>query len=447
MRVGKRQPNGLDVSMFKLANFFRTDCAPRPTFRSLSSPERRRESGRGGPWRNLVIVTLLSASIFADDWPRWRGPNLNGISNEKGWSTSWPADGPKQIWKAFVGVGFSSVSVAAGRLYTLGNADETDTVYCFDAIDGKQLWKFSYPCPLDPQYYEGGPHCTPTVDHGQVFTLSKRGHAFAFDATSGAVLWRKNLVEELGVEKPRWGFASSPVIEGNLVLLNVGSAGTALDRTNGEVVWKSGKAASGYASAVPYDFGGERCAAIFGGKALVGLRVRDGKELWSYPWVEKWFINAADPLLIDRSKFFISTFGLGCALLEINASPEPKKLWQNKEMGNHFNSCVCYDGFIYGINGNSDSPDRDLRCLDAKTGEVKWKQTGFGLGALMIADGKLIVMGDKGQLAIALATPKGFKPIAEAQVLGGKCWITPVLANSRIYCRNAKGDLVCLDVR
>jgi outer membrane protein assembly factor BamB len=161
--------------------------------------------------------------------------------------------------------------------------------------------------------------------------------------------------------------------------------------------------------------------------------------------VTKWDINAADPILIG-DKLFISTFDRGCALLQLTPG-EPKSVWENKNMANHFNSCVYLNGHFYGIDGNTDQPDKDLRCLDGRTGEVKWKHKGFGLGSLLAADGKLIVLGERGELVVAEASPDAFKPLARAQVLGGKCWTTPVLANGRLYCRNAQGDLVCLDVR
>jgi len=336
------------------------------------------------------------------------------------------------------------VSIADGRLFTLGNKDETDTIYCFDAQSGKEVWKYSYPCALDPIYYEGGPGSTPTVDRTKVYTFSKRGHLFCFNASDGKVLWRHNLMEELLVAKPRWGFAGSPLIEGSLVLLNVGGAGAALDKSTGKVAWKSDTNIAGYATPVPFTANGEGCAALFSGKALVGVRARDGKELWQFPWVERWNLNAADPLLIGNN-FFISSFGQGCALLQVH--PEgPKAVWENKVISHHFNCGVHLRGFIYGINGNTDQPEKDLRCIEAATGEIKWKQSGIGLGSLMAADGKLIVLTDRGELLVASATPEGFKPIARAQVLGGKCWTTPVLANGRIYCRNAEGTLLCLDV-
>jgi outer membrane protein assembly factor BamB len=395
----------------------------------------------------LSFVSTLGVCIqtWAEDWPRWRGPGLNGISVEKGWSVAWPKEGPPQLWKANVGTGFSSVAVATGRLFTLGNANETDTVYCFDAATGKELWRHAYACPLDAKYYEGGPGSTPTVEGDRVYTLSKRAHLFCLEAATGKVVWQKNLMEELGVKKADWGFAGSPLVEGSLLVLNVGDGGTAVDRATGQVVWTSGKDIAGYATPVPFAVGAERAAAVFAGKALVARRIKDGQELWRVPWVEKWFINAADPIF-SGDKVFISTFAKGGALLGLGAEP-PAIVWSGKAFANHFNSGVLIDGHLYGIDGNTDAPPKDLRCVEFATGLVKWRYEGLGLGSLMAADGKLIVLGDKGELVVAEASPTAFKPLARAQVLGGKCWTVPVLANGRIYCRNARGDLVCVDVR
>src|SRR5712672_1496468 len=146
---------------------------------------------------SAVVWLVVASAGVANDWPRWRGPDLNGISKETGWSTSWPQEGPKQLWKAAVGIGFSSVAVANGRVYTLGNKNETDTAWCFDAETGREIWKHSYSCPLDPTYYEGGPGSTPTVDGGKVYTLSKHGQLFCFDAASGKVLWDHDLMVEV----------------------------------------------------------------------------------------------------------------------------------------------------------------------------------------------------------------------------------------------------------
>jgi outer membrane protein assembly factor BamB len=395
-----------------------------------------------------MLVLLLSLStidcVQAADWPHWRGPNLTGISKEK---VTWTSGQPKSLWKAEVGIGFSSISVADGRAFTLGNREESDTVYCFDAATGKEIWKQSYPCPLDAKYYEGGPGSTPTVDGTRVYTLSKRGQLFCFDAATGKKYWEKNLMDDLGVKKPEWGFAGSPLVQGNLLLLNLGEAGTAVDKKTGKVKWSSGKDAAGYATPAPYSASGQSCVAIFSGKALVGVRVKDGKEQWRYPWIERWNINAAEPILVDGNKWFISTFGKGCALLEMQSQGEPKVLWENKSMANHFNGCIYLNGCFFGNHGNTDQPEKEFRCLDAKTGAIRWQQKGFGLGSVAGANDQLLILSDRGELTLAAASPEKFDRIAQAQLLGGKCWTAPVLVNGRLYLRNAQGTVVCAGLK
>lgn len=397
-----------------------------------------------GHFVGAALLLTLPFAARAEDWPRWRGPDLNGITREKGWATRWPSEGPRQVWKAAVGTGFSSVAVSEGRLFTLGNKEATDTVYCLDAASGKPLWTHSYPCPLDPKYYEGGPGSTPTVEAGRVYTLSKRGHLFCFNIADGKPVWEKDLIAELGVRKPEWGFSGSPLVDGDLLVLNVGGAGTGVEKGTGKVAWRSDTNAAGYATPVPYTAEGKRCAILFSGKSLVAVRAEDGRELWRYPWVTKWDINASEPILVG-TKLFVSTFDRGCALLEL-ASGKPIPIWQNKNMANHFNGCVVMDNLIFGMHGNTDQALKELRCLDFGTGEIKWRHEGFGLGALCGADGKLLILGDRGQLAVADPSAESFKPLAQAQVMGGKCWTVPVLANGKIYCRNAEGTLICLDV-
>jgi outer membrane protein assembly factor BamB len=385
---------------------------------------------------------LLGLSVFsanAIDWFRWRGPDLDGISKETGWLTTWPKEGPKQLWKASVGIGFSSMSVSDGRIYTMGNEKDIETVFCFDASTGELRWKHSYACPIDPHVYEGGPNATPTVDGKTVYTFSRKGHLFAFDAGTGKVIWSKNVHDELGLKIPEWGLSGSVLVEGNLLIINAGVAGTALDKTTGKVVWTSSKESAGYSTPVPFNQGPQRAVALFSTTELEAVTAADGKLLWKFPWKTKYGVNAADPI-INGDKFFISSgYNEGCALVQIRSN-KAAVLWQNKNMRNHFNSSVLIQGNIYGFD------ESDLKCLDWSSGAVKWAEGGLGKGSLMAADGKLIVLGEKGMLVVADASPAGFKPISHAQVLGGKCWTTPVLSNGKIYCRNARGDLVCVDV-
>jgi outer membrane protein assembly factor BamB len=402
--------------------------------------------------RYASIILLVSSVLCAcaDDWPHWRGPEFNGISREKNWSASWPKSGPPQLWKASVGMGFSSVSIANGRLFTMGNHDGQDTVYCFHGEKGSFVWKHSYPCPLDPRFYEGGTLSTPTVDGDRVYTISKRGDIFCFDAATGKILWQKNLIKELALALPAndqdnwWGFAGSPLVRGDSLLLNVGSNGTALDKKSGEVLWSNGRGFAGYSTPLPFMRNGQEFVAMAGADSIFSVGVSDGKVLWRYPWKTAYNVNAPDPV-IRGDKFFVSSYRHGCALLEIKGDGV-EKIYENRNLNNHLSPGVLIGDFLYGIDGDAGYAG-GVTCLDFATGALKWNEKSAGTGALMAADGKLIILSAKGELMIAEATPTAFKPIARAQVLGGKCWTVPVLSNGRIYCRNSKGDLVCVDVR
>jgi len=400
----------------------------------------------------MAFAAVSLSLATAADWYRWRGPDLNGISKETGWSANWPAGGPKQLWKASVGIGFSSVSVSQGRVYTLGYNGNMDTVFCFDAKSGATVWKFSYPAKLDDKYYEGGPSATPTVDPEavagsggvRVYTFNKRGVLLCLDATKGGLVWSNNIMESLKADMPSWGFASSVLLEGDRCLVNAGSAGAAFDKKTGEVLWSSGPEAAGYSTPVPFDAGGERAVALFLKRHVAAVRAQDGKELWRYPWKTGYDVNAADPIIADGKLFISSGYGHGAALLNVS-NGRAELVWENKNMRNHVNGCVLLNGFLYGFDGDAGDSTTALRCVELATGSVRWTEK-TGIGGLMAADGKLIVMTEKGELIVTAATPDGFKPISRAQVLGGKCWTTPVLANGQIFCRNAKGDVICLDV-
>jgi outer membrane protein assembly factor BamB len=331
------------------------------------------------------------------------------------------------------------MAVSDGRVYTMGNEKDTETIYCLDANTGQEIWKHSYSCPTDPNLYEGGPNATPTVDGKVIFTFSRHGHAFALAAETGKVIWSKNLREELRLTIPEWGLSGSPLIEGKLVILNAGTGGVAIEKATGKVAWSSGKGSAGYSSPVAFTQGQIRGALIFNTKELVAVNVATGQPLWQHRWATSYGVNAADPVLIGDRIFISSGYNQGCALLQMRGNGV-SVLWHNRNMRNHFNSCVVLQGFVYGFD------ESELRCLDLQTGAVKWRDGGPGKGALIAADGKLIVLGETGELMIAEATPTAFKTVARAHVLGGRCWTAPVLANGRILCRNARGNLICLDV-
>lgn len=401
----------------------------------------------------ILLLLLAFGSASADDWPVFRGSNHDGISAEKNWMGPWPAGQPKVLWKKSVGTGYSSMSVASGRVYTLGNAANTDTLYCFEAGSGGENWKFSYAQKLDPKYYEGGPSSTPTVSDGMVYWISKQGEVFCFDASSGREIWRRQVKRELGLADPEWGFAGSALVEGEVVYFNAGTHGIALNRRTGDTVWVSGTAASGYSSMVPLTFAGGRALAVFAAKNLVVVDPVTGKALAQFPWETMYDVNAPDPvlaggdLLITSGYKFLEKPGTGAsAALLRTAGGRLEKVWQTRELASQLSTPVYLEGHFYGVTGNGDEPSF-LRCLDARTGEVRWSSPQASMGNLMVADGRVIWVAGNGELIVVAARPDSYRELARAQVTGGKVWSAPVLSNGRLYVRSVKGDLTCVDVK
>jgi outer membrane protein assembly factor BamB len=390
----------------------------------------------------LLLVTALPAA--GDDWAQWRGAARTGISAETGWMETWPADGPRILWKAQVGIGFSSFAVAKGRVYTIGHANDADTVFCLDADKGQVLWYHPYPADLGDKFFEGGPTSTPTVDGDRVYTISKWGDLFCFDAASGKIAWQKNLATESSLPIPAWGFGGSPFILGDLLLLNIGEAGIAVEKATGRIVWKSAAAECGYSTPLPLP-GSDSLVIFSSGRGYHAVDAKTGKEAWRVKWTTQYGVNAADPVF-DNGTMLISTgYGKGAALFKLGAG-EPELVWQNKSLRSQMNPPVLIGGFLYGVDGDAGQKTA-LKCVEMSTGTEKWSVPLTGSGALAAADGKLIVLGGDGTLMIAPAAAADFKPTAQAKVLTGKCWTVPVLANGRLYCRNAEGHVVCVDLR
>ena len=228
----------------------------------------------------------------------------------------------------------------------------------------------------------------------------------------------------------------------NMVIYNAGSYGIALDKNDGSLIWQNGKGPSGYASPLPFSIGNQKCIAMLVHRELVGLVAATGKELWRVKWKTLYDENIPD-VIISGDKLFASTgLGTGSALFKFNDS-SLTKIWSQKKLQNHMSSSVLWEGYIYGIDGAK------LVCLDFETGRVAWSKKGAGKygSSLTLSDGKLIILTEEGKLIIAEASPKRFKEITSAQILSGRCWTVPVLANGKIYARsNATGRLVCLDV-
>jgi len=402
--------------------------------------------------RYLIMFSTFGYLIFpaygtdGNDWPRFRGAKYDGITRENDWQSQWPEAGPKKLWEAKIGIGFASFAVVNHRLFAAGHEGEQDVISCLDAATGKEIWKHTYACKLVANLHEGGPAATPTVAGGRVYTVSKEGHIFCLNADNGTVVWKQELQPLLDLKMPEWGFSGSVLILNDLAIIEAGYL-TALNAKTGEVVWKSEKYRPGYGSPVPCLLAGQSCVATLNNDVLLVVKAADGSEVAKTKWETNYATNACTPL-VDGNSIFVSTgYGRGCALFQFEQG-NLNKVWENKALRSHMANAVLTDGYLYGIDGNSNEQARcQLVCVKMENGETAWKEKGFGCGTVLLAGSKLVILSDEGELSVAAASPTEFKSLAKATVLSGKCWTVPVLVDGRIYCRNAAGDVVCLDVR
>ncbi len=410
---------------------------------------------------SLVAIWFLSFAVErarADDWPQWRGPNRNGISAETNWLVNWP---PEEAWQKPLGRGYSSVAVMGDRLYTVGwdPVKSNDVVYCLDARTGTQIWSHAYYCSYDVvcvRDYQG-PRATPTIDGTNVYTYSHDGQLYCFDAGSGTVIWS----ETHDTDRPWWGLSGSPLVDGDLVLLNAGNSGLAVNKHDGSEVWNSGgttghKDDAGYASPFAMTWNERHTVVVFSKSGLDGMDVATGEKLWWYPLTNDF--NVADPVVYGDKIFISSKWAHEKALVKLG-SDELEEVAYEIPMDCDWASPVLVGDYLYGFDYDDLTEKTVLTCADMRDGSVCWAADALPLfeGGLVAVGDKLIVLGDRedlsggeGDLIVIGATPAGYDTQGRETVriesgLGGDKWYTaPVLANGRIYCRSELGMLVCL---
>lgn len=403
------------------------------------------------PFLLTVLIAILVHRAEGADWPQWRGPQRTGISDEHGWLDAWPEGKPAKVaWRAQVGKGHSAVSVVGDRLYTMGWDGVRDAVWCLDASTGKPVWKQSYICKTIVQW--SGPRATPTVHDGVVYTLGQHGQLHAWSAADGAKRWSVQLPEKYQPDAD-YGFAWSPLVEGELLILAAGKRGLALHRKDGSAAWGDDGQHGACASPVPFEHQGRRGVALITTEpdresvSLVGIDPRTGDELWRHgPWKEKWGAACVD-LLVDGGRVFITTSEQHkhSARFAIEGKTLREE-WNSRQFMSYTGGCVLVGGHLYGV-----SQRGMLTCVDWQTGKQLWTQAGFGEhGSLIAADGKLMVQtGRSGELVIVEASPQAYGELRRMKVFDGDAatFTAPVLANGRIYCRSYAGEVVCVDLR
>jgi outer membrane protein assembly factor BamB len=403
------------------------------------------------PWLAALVVLGLGlallpgeASCDPADWPQFRGPHRDGISAEKGLVDGWGEGGPPVLWRSRGGEGYSALSVAGGRLFTLLARGNDELAVAFDATSGRELWTYR----LGDKYnndFGDGPRSTPTVDGDTVYVLSARGHLAALETATGKARWSQDLTKSLGARIPTWGISTSPLVLGDLLLVDAGgrdgASVAALNKRDGVMRWTAGTDIAGYSAPLPIRVGGLEQVVFFTGTQVVGVSPKDGKILWQEAWRTSYDVNAAAPVFIAPDRLFISSgYDTGSALYRVQVAEGAASLqevWRNRAMKNQFSSSIYLDGHLYGFDNSI------LKCLDAATGEERWKARGYGHGSLTYADGKLIVLSDRGKLALLEATPAAYRELASHELFAGKTWTVPTLAGGVLYVRDEK-ELVAL---
>lgn len=412
------------------------------------------------PFALFLSCLALVPLVRAGDWPQYRGPALDGISTEKA-DVAWGAAGPKTVWKIDAVGGFSSFAVAGGTCFTIVSRNGREVCIALDAKSGKERWATD----VDEAKYQGGgddgapgnkggdgPRSTPTVAGGTVFVYTQGLNLHALDAASGKKLWSHEVVKEFAGKNIQWKNASSPVVDGDLVIVGGGGAGQsmlAFKRKDGVLAWKTGDETITHSMPVVATIHGVRQAIFFMKSGLVAVSVKDGAALWKFPFPFN-VSTAIMPVVADDIVYCSAGYGVGggaCKVSKEGAAFRATELWRtpgDKIVANHWSTPICKDGHLYGMFSFKKYAVGPLKCVELATGRVVWEQPGFGAGNVTMVDGKLLALADNGQLAVVEATPAGYKEICRAQVVTGKCWSTPAFSDGKIYIRSTK-EGVCLE--
>jgi outer membrane protein assembly factor BamB len=400
----------------------------------------------------MGALLLLPDALRAADWPQLLGPTHNGVSAETGLARSWPAKGPPVVWEHEVGEGFSAPVVADGTLVIFHRVGDEEVVEGLDAATGKPRWKFAYPTKYTDPYGKGdGPRSTPVIAGGKVYTLGAEGMLHCLDLKDGKKRWEKSLAKDYDPKPSFFGVGTSPLVEGELVLVNVGAKGAgivAFDKDSGKEVWKATDDEASYSSPVAATLDGVRHVFFFTRTGLVDLDPKDGKVRASKRWRSRMdaSVNAAAPLVIGDRLFLTASYGTGAVLLRVGKDGV-EEVWKGDEsLSSHYNTPIHKDGYLYGIDGRQERGGR-LRCVELKTGQVKWEKERFGCASMILADGLIVALAEDGDLVLIDPTPEGYREKARATVLRATpCRAEIALADGRLYGRDGK-RLVCWNLK
>ena len=422
-----------------------------------------------------------------DDWPAFLGPTGDSVSREKGILKEWPKAGPRIVWQQPLGIGYSMPTVSRGRLFVFDRIRNRCRLRCWNAETGASIWEFEYETNYRDKYnYNGGPRCSPIVDGDRVYAFGPEGMLHCVQFSDGKPVWKLDTKAEFGFVQNFFGVGSTPVVEGDLLLVHVGgspegsertdfeelkgngSGLVAFDKSNGKVKWKVSDELASYSSPVVRTIGKRRLALVFARGGLIGVDVATGKQDFRYPWRSAMLesVNASNPVVVGDRVLITECYDVGSSLLRLKPGGF-EKVWTDEDtparkrrLKCHWMTPIHVDGFVYGSSGRH-TAEAELRCVELATGKVVWREPNLTRSSLLHVDGHFVCLGEDGRLRLLKVNPKKYEELANVQLRMPKkdgtddpdgeelleypCWAAPILSHGLLYVRGDK-RLVCLEL-
>jgi len=400
-----------------------------------------------------VAALFLAPTIGLGQWPGWGGKNRDFVADSRDLAASWPEGGPKKLWSRPLGAGYSSIAADGGQLYTMYREGDDEIVVALGAATGKTVWENKYPAPLpkgmDPQFGKG-PNATPQIHDGKVYAFGVGGMLQCLDQKTGKKVWSHDVVTEFGAKSPDFGFSSSPIVYKNSLIAAVGGPGVgvmAFDLASGAVQWKKQDTANNYSSPIVIQVGGKDELVLLAGSEALGMDPTNGDVEWRYPFETQFKTNVMTPLFGPDSILFISSApevgSRGLKLSRKDGKVNVEEVWATKKMQVFQGTAARVGNTIYAANGNETL--YFMTAIEAGTGNVLWRERGFGKANVIYADGKLIVLEEDGTLSLSTATPEKFELKSKTPLFKKSAWSTPTLVGQTLFVRDDE-TIVALDL-
>lgn len=427
----------------------------------------------------VAAVTAMCSGSAQAQWTQWGGANRDFSSDAKGLAAQWPDGGPKKIWSRELGGGYSAILADGGRLYTMyrksdGTLPAVDTgpaaparaadpqseyeyVIAMDAATGKTLWEHKYHAPvpkgMEVQFGKG-PNATPSIHQGRIYTLGVSGILHALDLAGGSVLWMHDLAKEYAVPTPHFGFSASPLVHKDMLIVGAGGEGTgvmAFKLADGALVWKNltfGGEENGdlYSSPIAITVGGDDQIVLLAGKEVLGIDPKSGEKLWSHPLENQWKTNICTPIWGNDGILYITSGGeagsKGLKLTKEGSATKVQEVWSTRKMAVGQGVCVRHGNMVYGSSGDTPA---FITAINVEDGKLGWRERGFSKATMVQADGKLIILDEDGNLALATPTPETLTVHSKVRLLKKPAWTAPTIVGKTLFVRDTE-TIMALDL-